>query len=147
MAGTYDSFLILLVSVIWNGTRITRPSIIFLDDLLVDDYRTAVLGTINRPGSLSCFSGDRARVSWHFVDGSIVSDAPRTNSSNIIQIRTGVGVVSSISRLALGMEGFASSDSRMNGIWHCRLNAVNNTDYEEEVNVGIYSRGQGTTNS
>ena len=128
---------------IWNGTTITGPVLIYLDEILVDNYTTAEIGDVSRAGALVCRSEDRARVSWHFTNGVIVSDAPRTDSRTFIQTRTGEGVTPSVSRFSLSRESVASISIEHNGVWHCRLNAMDRGSYDQQIDVGIFTRGDG----
>ncbi len=36
------------------------------------------------------------------------------------------------------------SAPNLNGLWHCRLNVVDISVYDEQINVGIFSRGGGS---
>ena len=140
------------MSVTWNGTTITGPVLIYLDEILVDDHTTTAIGNPNRPGALICRSEDTARVSWHYTDGIFVDTAPTSSTSTFKQIRTGEGVIPSVSRLSLNREGVVRTDPRTNGLWHCRLNAMGvresqGSTYDEQINVGIYSRGGGKLSS
>ena len=118
----------------WNGSNITGPVLIYLDEILVDDSTTAAIGDPDRAGALICRSEDRARVSWHFTNGTLVS-----TESTAKQIRTGKRVVPSVSRLSLSREGVVVVGSA-NGLWHCCLDSQGGT-FDEQINVGIYSRG------
>ena len=132
------------MSVTWNGSTITGPVLIYLDEILVDNYTTAMIGDPNRPGALVCRSEGSARVSWHFTDGVIVSDAPRNDSRTFIQTRTGT---QNVSRLSLSKENVTTIRIQQNGVWHCRLNAMRehfySSYYEEQINVDIFTRGDG----
>ena len=129
------------VSVTWNGSTITGPVLIFIDEILVD---TTAVGDPNRPGALICRSEDSGRASWHFPDGIIVTPQESSSSETFRQIRTEEGV----SRLSLSREGVEATNVEANGVWHCRLNAFGVRDshthgYDEQINVGIFSRGGG----
>ena len=61
---------------------------------------------------------------------------------------SGEGVTPSVSRLSLNREDVIQIYPRTNGVWHCRLNAMGVRDsqgstYDEQINVGIFSRGGG----
>ncbi len=51
--------------------------------------------------------------------------------------------------MILNRESTEIDNIDFNGVWHCRLNAVGvrdshtNSGYDEQINVGIYSRGEG----
>ena len=134
------------VSVTWNGTTITGPMLIYSDELPVNDTATTI-GDPNRPGALICRSEDRVRVNWHYTRGNIVRSViySDTLSDTYKQIRTGEGATPSLSQLLLNKENTEVINEDLNGIWHCRLNAAaeNNNQFEEQISVGIYSRGGG----
>lgn len=127
------------VSVTWNGSTITGPVLIYLNEILVDSYDTVDIGDPNRPGVLICRSEDRARVGWHFTDGVTVPAAPTVSSESFKQIRTGEEVIPSLSRLSLNSEGINQADTRTNGLWHCRLNDNGTSSYDAQISVGIFS--------
>ena len=127
------------MTVTWNGSIITGPVLIYVDEIIVNDYRTVVIGEPNRPGALVCRSEDKARVTWYFTDSNIVSVAPRNNERGYIQTRTGENVIPSLSRLSLGREGISNDEAHLNGLWFCRLNADGSSI---RMYVGIFSRGQ-----
>lgn len=129
----------------WNGTAITGPVLIYLDEILVDSHNTTDIDDPNRSGALICRSDDRARVSWQFTDGTFVTTAPTTSRTTFIQIRTGEGVIPSVSRLSLNRESITRNDGEVNGELHCGLNADHSQSAAiyREVQVGIYSRGGG----
>ncbi len=128
----------------WNGTTITGPVLIYSDEIPVDMNANTI--DQNRPGALICRSEDRARVSWHFTTGIIVGTF---TSDTFKQIRT-QDEIASISQLLLNRENI-EINNHFNGVWHCRLNATGLRDdnrhergrYGEQINVGIFSRGEG----
>ena len=129
------------MSVTWNGTTITGPLLIYLDEILVD---TTEIGDPNRLGALICRSEGSGRVSWHFPDGIMVTHN-RSISATFKQI---ISMSSTVSRFTLSREGVVATNPGANGVWHCRLNAMGVRDshgstYDEQVNVGIFSRGGG----
>ncbi len=130
----------------WNGTNITGPVLIYTDELPVDPSANTI-GDPNSPGTLICRSEDRARVSWHYARGATVRNAIYNDTYKAI--RTGERVTPSLSQLSLNRENTEINNVDLNGIWHCRLNAVgirdsdSNSGYDEQINVGIFSRGEG----
>ncbi len=128
------------VSVTWNGTTITGPVLIYSDELPVDPSANTI-GDPNGPGALICRSEDRARVSWHYTSGQIVRGPEHTDTFKAI--RTREGVIPSVSQLLLNRVNTERTNPDLNGLWHCRLNAVGQTEYDEQINVGIFSRGGG----
>ncbi len=133
----------------WNGTTITGPVLIYSDELPVDPTDNTI-GDTNRPGALICRSEDRARVSWHYTRGITVRNAIYNDTFK--QIRTQEGVTPSVSRLLLNRVNTEINNTDLNGVWHCRLNATGvwddhpNSRYDEQVNVGIFSRRGGKSN-
>ena len=108
---------------------------------------TTAIGDLSRPGALICRSENSGRVSWHFPSGIIVT--PDGSSATFKQIRTGEGVLPSVSRLTPSREGVVANNADANGVWHCRLNAAgvrdshSNSRYDGQINVGIFSSGGG----
>ena len=137
------------MSVTWNGSTITGPVLIYLDEILVDSYNTTDIGDPNRPGALICKSENRgSNATWHFADGVLVSIASTSSTTTFKQIRAREGMMS---RLSLSRRQFAYHHRdiyvRFNGAWHCRLNAIRNniyyTVFDQQINVGIFVRGEG----
>ncbi len=118
----------------WNGTTITGPVLIYSDELPVDPSANTI-GDPNGPGALICRSEDRSTVSWRYVDGGIVRGPEFTDTFKAI--RTGEGVIPSLSQLLLNRENTEITNANLNGLWHCRLRPG------VEINVGIFSRGGG----
>ncbi len=125
------------VSVTWNGTTITGPVLIYRDELPIDPNANTI-GDPNGAGVLICRSEDSASISWHFIDGFIVRGPQFTDTFQAITTQG----TPSLSQLLLNGAGTNELGSaNLNGLWHCRLNARERVD--EEVNVGIFSRGAG----
>ncbi len=142
--------LSLAVSVTWNGTTLTGPVLIYSDEIPVNRSANTI-GDPSSPGALICRSEDRARISWHYTTGIFVRNA--TFDDTFKAIGTGEGVTPSMSQLLLNrqVQNSEVNHLNLNGVWHCRLNASGIADdhshelglYEEQINVGIYSRGEG----
>ncbi len=114
------------------------------------DQSANTIGDLNGPGALICRSEDRTRVSWHYTSGQIVRGPEYTDTFKAI--RTGAGVTPSLAQLLLNGENTEINNIDLNGVWHCRLNAspeldVINSQFEEQINVGIFSRGGGKVHS
>ncbi len=130
----------------WNGNTITSPVLIYSDEIPVDPSATTI-GDPNGPGALICRSEDRATVSWHYVHGGIVRGPEFTDTFKAIG--TGAGVTPSLSQLLLNRVNAEITNPDLNGVWHCRLNGARQRDsqtnnrYDEQINVGIFSRGGG----
>ena len=124
------------VTVTWNGTIITGPVLIFLDELVRDD-RTNVLATPMMDGTVICRSENQAQVGWHFANGQFVSGSGTSN--HFRQRRTSSSATPSVSRLTTNRPDEALTSASANGLWTCRLNGGLST----AVPVGIYDRGGG----
>ncbi len=141
----FNCYWSFVVSVTWNGTTITGPVLIYSDELPVDPSATTT-GDPNEPGALICKSEDRAAVSWHYTPGQIVRGPEHTDTFKATS--TGTGIIPSVSRLLLNKVNTEVNNNDLNGLWHCRLNGVKETDqisnnqYDEQINVGIFSRGK-----
>ncbi len=122
--------------VTWNGTTLTGPVLIYSDELPVN-RSASTIGDPNSPGALICTSEDRARVSWHYTKGVTVRNAILNDTFKAIG--TGEGV----SQLLLNRQNTEGSNPDLNGVWHCRLNAREPNLYDGQINVGIFSRGEG----
>jgi hypothetical protein len=124
------------VTVIWNGTVVTGPVLIYQDEIAVYPGVIPLLSSLDGPGShtVFCRSATSTGVAWHLVDGTIVSPS---QSTAFRQGSTNTGVIPSESALVRYMDGTVSSDKH-NGLWTCQLN-------ETSFPVGVYQRGGGKT--
>ncbi len=123
----------------WNGTIITGPVLIYRDELLINPNATTI-GDPNGAGVLICKSEDSASISWHYIDGFRVRGPQFIDTFQVITTQG----TPSLSQLLLNNAGTNELDSaNLNGLWHCRLNAGEQNEFDEEVNVGIFSRGAG----
>ena len=130
------------VSVIWNGTTLAGPTLIYHDELILDGVHSLSVGDINRPGALVCRSS-RPRATWRLTDGDFIQDT--TSRTAVIQhIRNGPTDTPSLSRLSRGSSVHQVSPS-VNGLFTCRVYVDN--DLEETlanfIHVGVYARGGG----
>lgn len=116
------------VRILWNGTEIAGPFLIFHHEIQVIN-RTQAYET-DSENTLWCVSESNAGVVWYFTDASRVPDSPATIFQ---QTRTTLN-----SSLAILSRGTAGDDntSRSSGLWICRLNGSS----DGEVPVGIYHR-------
>ena len=141
-----SNFLMFAVSVTWNGTTLTGPTLIYLDEILVDgtDTQNLTIGDPNRPGALVCRSETRPQAEWRDALGDAFQPIP-FYTGDIQQIRNSENIPN-LSRLSRRTEII---ESFLNGLFTCRVNVVN--DLEDTlanfVHVGIYIRGnpQGET--
>ena len=133
------------MSVSWNGTTLTGPTLIYHDELILDGTNPPPLdiGDVNRTGALVCRSETRVRAAWRTTGGGFFEDT-NTRVAAIQQIRTDFSTVPSLSRLSRGTRDI-QTDPNFNGLFTCRVNVVH--DLEDAlanfVHVGIYARGGG----
>jgi hypothetical protein len=127
------------VTVIWNGTVVTGPVLIYQDELVVYDGAIPPPSSLDGPGShtLFCRSTTSAGVAWHLANGTIINP---TSSTAFHQRTTGPGVIPSESALVHYVNITVSSDSH-NGLWTCQLNGT----FTGSFPVGVYQRGNGET--
>ena len=82
----------IVVTVTWNGTRITGPVlIIYHDEIIVDPGPTYSVGDIATPGALVCTSETTSRASWRGSDHLFFGDVDRPGgirTTLLDQIRT-----------------------------------------------------------
>ena len=132
----------IVVTVTWNGTRITGPALIYHDEIIVDPGPTYSVGDIAAPGALVCTSGSTTRASWRGSDHLFFGDvATRPISTTILnQIRTAATATPNRGRLSRDNENVNPSAPNQNGLWCCRIAGVNTAGY---VFVGVYRRGMG----
>jgi hypothetical protein len=124
------------VTVIWNGTVVTGPVLIYQDEIAVypNDLSLPSLSSLDDPGSgtVFCRSATSTGVAWYLVDGTKVSPSVSTAFRHG---STSPGVIPSESVLVRYMDSTVSSDNH-NGLWTCQLN-------EASFPVGVYQRGGG----
>jgi hypothetical protein len=127
------------VTVIWNGTVVTGPVLIYQDEIAVYLNVIPPLSSLDGPGShtLFCRSATSAQVGWHLVGGAIISIV---GSPTFHQRRTDPGVIPSESVLVRYASRSESSASH-NGLWTCQLNR----NFSGSFPVGVYQRGGGKT--
>ena len=122
----------------WNGTSITRPMLIYQDEIIVDPTGVLTISTIS-PNSLLCMSEGQATVGWHLPNGSPIVirsvNITYTDSGVFKQLQSMERDVSGLSR----NRDIISTDAATNGLWTCRLNREANGAFP----VGIYIRGRG----
>ena len=126
---------IIAVSVIWNGTVIDGPILIYHDEILLDHDTIPTVENSNDPGDLVCRSENHEEANWHNSNGFIV---PKDTDGNYRQVNSAAGSVPSLSRLSTPNQLIG------NGLWICQvvnagvLNILDSFNY-----VGIYNRGDG----
>ena len=132
----------IVVTVTWNGTRITGPVLIYHDEIIVDPGPTYLFGDNAAPGALVCTSESSTRASWRGSDHLFFGDvATRPISTTILnQIRTAATATPNRGRLSRDNENVNPSAPNQNGLWCCRIAGVNTAGF---VFVGVYHRGMG----
>ena len=133
----YPASILFAVSVIWNGTVVTGPILIYHDEILLDHFTVATVENSNGPGDLVCRSGNHEEARWRNPNGHNV---PRTG--NYRQVDSAAGVPS-LSRLSTPN---TLTGSDVNGLWICQVvnSDIPEQDILENFNyVGIYNRGDG----
>ncbi len=60
-----------------------------------------------------------------------------------VTISTVQGMTPSVSQLLQNRANNEVNNANLNGVWHCRLNAVGESGFQEQINVGIFHRGAG----
>ena len=138
----YPASILFAVSVIWNGTVVTGPILIYHDEITDDLTTVPTVGNSNGPGDLVCRSENHEEARWRHPRGLSVP-----TGGNYRQVRSAAGVPS-LSRLSTPIDGEepTRNDVIVNGLWICQV--VNSDipvqDILENFNyVGIYNRGDG----
>ena len=132
----------IVVTVTWNGTRITGPVLIYHDEIIVDPGPTYSFGDIAAPGALVCTSETTARASWRRSDHLFIGDVTSRpiSTTNLNQIRTAADATPNRGRLSRDNENVNPSAPNQNGLWCCRIGSNNPEGF---VFVGVYRRGMG----
>ena len=133
-----DLTIIFVVSVIWNGTTITGPILIYHDEITDDLTTVPTVGNSDGPGDLVCRSENHEAAHWRNPDGRTVPE-----SGNYRQVDS--DGVPSLSRLSTPNE---LTGSDFNGLWICHVTNSDTSLLERDIldnfnYVGIYNRGDG----
>ena len=138
------------VSLIFNGTIITGPILIYHDEI---GSNTMIPTDENSddPGDLVCRSESIGRTFWRRPTGESV---PTTTSEDFYQVRTPTPDSQSsdpqtypfLARLST-IDSLDSTDSAINGLWICPLGFTGDIEDQDVIDrfiyVGIYSRNSG----
>ena len=132
------------MSVIWNGTVVTGPILIYHDEITDDLTTVPTVEDSNGPGEsdLVCKSENHEEARWRHPRGFSVS-----TGGNYRQVRSAAGVPS-LSRLSTPIDGEQPTNGNVvvNGLWICQVvnSSIPDQDILENFNyVGIYNRGNG----
>ena len=126
------------MSVIWNGTVIDGPILIYHDEIVFDDDTPPTAENSSDPGELVCRSEHHEQAYWYHSNGE---------TGDYQQVESIAGSLSSSSQLYI--DDLMLNDYEFNGLWVC---ALNNTLLTEQyliasfIYVGIYSRSSGEFN-
>ena len=138
----YPASILFAVSVIWNGTVVTGPILIYHDEITDDLTTVPTVENSNGPGDLVCKSENHEEAGWREPSGFRVPI-----SGNYIKVESAAGVPS-LSRLSTPIDGEEPTNDNVvvNGLWICQLHNsdIPDKDILASFNyVGIYNRGDG----
>ena len=130
------------MSLIFNGTTITGPILIYHDEL-GSNCTIPTDENSNGPGDLVCRSASVGRTFWRYPSGANVREG---TSREFYQMRTPDLDPQTYPYLArlYTMNYLDSTDSANNGLWICALGFTGNISVQDVIDsyiyVGIYSR-------
>ena len=134
---------IVAVSLIFNGTTITGPILIYHDEIVSD---TAIPTDENSdgPGDLVCRTASIGRIFWRLPTGSNV---PATGDFyNFRTPNVDPQIYPYLARLST-IDYLDSTDPTINGLWFCPLGFTGGIEDQDIIDsfiyVGIYSRNSG----
>ena len=133
------------VSLIFNGTSITGPILIYHDEI-GSNSTIPTDENSNGPGDLVCRSASIGRTFWRDPTGITV---PTSTSEDFYNVRTPNADPQThpyLSQLST-MDYLDSTDSTINGLWICPLGFTGDIEDQDVIDsfiyVGIYSRNSG----
>ena len=133
------------VSLIFNGTTITGPILIYHDEI-VSDSKIPTDENSNSPGDLVCRSASIGRHFWRLPFGRTVG---QQGSGDFYQRRTPFSdprTYPYLNRLST-IDFLDTANSTINGLWTCVLGGTGNNEDPDviasTIYVGIYSRNSG----
>ena len=136
---------IFVVSLIFNGTTITGPILIYHDEIGSDMTAIPTDENSDDPGDLVCRSASIGRTFWRYPIGPSVS----AGGADFNNVRTPSSHPQTYPFLAqlYTIDFLDSNDSAINGLWICSLSYYFNITEQDVINsfiyVGIYSRNSG----
>ena len=140
-------FFFIAVSVVWNGTVINGPILIYHDEILTT--ATAAVPThdaIGGAGVLVCSSQTSRTARWRRPNGNNVGTSTTASFRQVISNST--AGLPSLSQLFTPNALSSSSSFIVNGLWVCQVfnGAIPDEQVLAEFNyVGIYRRNDGKT--
>ena len=135
------------MSLIWNGSTITSPILIYHDEITSDNIAIPTDENSNGPGDLVCRTANIGRRFFRAPDGISIT----TNTSyDFYQVRTPVTDPPThpfLARLST-IDALDSTDPTINGLWTCPLGINLSSNQDPDVlasynYIGIYSRNSG----
>ena len=136
------------MSVIFNGTTITGPILIYHDEI-GSNSTIPTDENSDFPGDLVCRSESIGRTFWRHPTGASVSNSI---NDDFYQVRTPLSDPQThpfLARLST-IDSLDSTDSAINGLWICPLGFTGNIEVQDVIDsfiyVGIYSRNSGELN-
>ena len=124
------------MSVSWNGSTITGPTLIYHHEILNSTRDVLIILLLGLPMPLQvldCRSETHPGVTWHEPSGAIV---PMPPTHGFFQIKTSDTVTPSLAVLASSSSTTSSGVVNPSGLWSCGQN-------DASVTVGLYFRGGG----
>ena len=131
------------MSVIFNGTTITGPILIY-HDKIGSDTAIPTDENSNGPGDLVCRTASIGRTFWH---RPTANNVPTTTSEDFYQVRTPSSDPQTHPYLSTIDFLDSTDDSTINGLWICALGFTGDNAEQDVIDsfiyVGIYSRNSG----
>ena len=133
------------MSVIFNGTAINGPILIYHDEIS-SDTAIPTNGNSDDPGDLVCRTASIGRTFWRYPTGNSVSSTTSEGFSNVRTPLSDPQAYPFLARLST-IDYLNSTDSTINGLWICILGSTDNIAEQDVIDsfiyVGIYSRNSG----
>ena len=133
------------MSLIFNGTTITGPILIYHDEI-GSDTTIPTDEISNGPGDLVCRSASIGRTYWRDPTGDSLREIPTSTFYNVRTNKSDPQTHPFLARLST-MDYLDTTDSTINGLWICPLGFTGNIKEQDVIDsyiyVGIYSRNSG----
>ena len=131
----------------WNGTEVTRPILIYHDEILADPTDLLPINDTAQ-GTLICTSADVAVsgiASWHLPNNAAVPNTAAREGFYQKLAFDFIPITSALrgryrSQLTRSQQILILTDADHNGLWTCR---GNNDTQHVPIPVGLYYRGGG----
>ena len=133
------------MSVIFNGSTITSPILIYHDEI-GSDTTIPTDENSDDPGDLVCRTASIGRTFWRTPSGGSVSSLTDEDFYNTRTPTSELQTYSYLAQLST-IDYLDSTDSAINGLWICALGSTGDIDDQDVIDsfiyVGIYSRNSG----